>query len=98
MTDAKELEVKASLAMDTIVFERRMEEIIKDYEMVENESDSAGAIHNNMAMVGYVVKRGECLWDLAKRYRTTRECIKITNFMDGEEIKEGDRLLIIKQG
>lgn len=98
MTDAKELEVKASLAMDTIVFERRMEEIIKDYEMVENESDSAGAIHNNMAMVGYVVKRGECLWDLAKRYRTTRECIKITNFMEGEDIKEGDRLLIIKQG
>ena len=96
MTDSRELEVKASLAMDSIVFERRMEDIIKDYEeVIEEEENKSG---NNMAMVGYVVKRNECLWDLAKRYHTTRECIKVTNFLEGEEIKEGDRLLIIRQG
>ncbi len=48
-------------------------------------------------ITGYVVQAGEELWDIAKRFYTTVGTIMEMNHMEKEEVKEGDRLLIIKE-
>lgn len=46
-------------------------------------------------MVIVTMKKGESLWELAKRYRTTEEHIRLANQLE-EEPEPGTRLLIIK--
>ena len=46
-------------------------------------------------MVGYTVKAGETLWDIAKRYRTAPEEIMLLTEHNGE-VREGDVLLLVK--
>lgn len=48
-------------------------------------------------IVGYIVKEGDDLWTLAKRYSTTKEGIMEVNEMTDEMIKPGDRILIFKE-
>ena len=47
--------------------------------------------------MGYIVKEGDDLWTLAKRYSTSVEAIKEMNEVTGEKLKAGDRLLIFKE-
>ena len=44
-------------------------------------------------IVGYIVKQGDDLWTLAKRYSTTKEGIMEVNEMTDEIIKPGDWIL-----
>ena len=46
----------------------------------------------------YTVKKGDTLYDLAKKYDTTVSHIKERNNIDGDIIKPGDKLLIPKTG
>ena len=47
-------------------------------------------------IVGYIVKDGDTLWSIAKRYFTTVDDIRDQN--EGiEEVKPGDKLLIVKE-
>ena len=48
-------------------------------------------------IIGYVVKEGDELWDLAKRYNTTVEGITEVNELPSEELKPGDKILIFKE-
>ena len=48
-------------------------------------------------IIGYTVKEGEELWDLAKRYHTTMERIKEVNGLEKDVVKEGERILIFKE-
>lgn len=92
MTDSREFEVKVTVALDAIVFDRKKEYIICDYEQNDITDEEMMA---RPAMIGYIVKENDTLWELAKKYRTTRECIRTMNFMEEDEVKAGDRLLII---
>ena len=54
------------------------------------------AIQNIPGIVGYIVKEGDTLWSIAKKYFTTVESIQEQN--EGvEEVKPGDKLLIVKE-
>lgn len=91
MSDGREFEVKVSISLEAIVFDRRKENVIREYsieDIVPQEDD--------VSMIGYVVRENDNLWELAKRYRTTRECIKTMNFMEKEDVEPGDRILIVK--
>lgn len=48
-------------------------------------------------IIGYVVKEGDRLWDLAKKYNTTMECIMEVNNLDQMELKRGQKMLIFKE-
>ena len=47
--------------------------------------------------MGYIVRSGDRLWDLAKRYQTTEESIREVNKLENGEIKTGDKILIFKE-
>ena len=48
-------------------------------------------------ILGYRVKSGDSLWEIAKRYYTTVPEIMQMNELTSEEIKVGDKLLLLKQ-
>ena len=48
-------------------------------------------------ITGYIVKKGDDLWSLAKRYYTTKEGIMEINEMTSETLKEGQKILIFKE-
>lgn len=90
----KEVEVKVVVALDVIAFERITLPMITDYE--ENELDLQ-EISKEPGLVGYVVKKGDRLWDIAKKFRTRVENVMEINEMENDEITEGQTLLLMKE-
>lgn len=87
-----EIEMKAELAFSVVVMENRTEDMIVD---TEQEAFDVNRMEELPSMVGYTVKAGEDLWDIAKRYCTAPEdVIRLTEH--NGEIREGDVLLIVK--
>ena len=53
------------------------------------------AFNNMPGITGYIVKNGDTLWNIAKQFYTTVEDIKEMNDIN-EEVKQGQKLLIVK--
>ena len=88
------MEIKAVLAFDTLVRRPITMQVITKVEFAPvSEEEIARA----PGIVGYIVKSGDELWTLAKRYRTTEEGIREMNGLDSPQIKEGEKLLIFKE-
>ena len=52
---------------------------------------------NEPGIIGYIVKDGDKLWDLAKKYNTTVESIMKVNDLEKKELKNGQKMLIFKE-
>lgn len=56
-----------------------------------------GEVEKRPGVIGYIVKDGDDLWSLAKRFNTTMEGICQVNELPDEKLKVGDRILIFKE-
>ena len=92
--DGREIEVKATVGMDVIVFEKKECNIIVDF---KEEEENAAKLLNIPGMTGYIVQKNDRLWDIAKEYSTTMELIREMNGLESDEISEGMKLLLIKE-
>ena len=54
-------------------------------------------VENRPGVIGYIVKEGDDLWSLAKKYHTTMDGIREMNELEGEKLKVGERILIFKE-
>lgn len=93
MTDSTRVEVKAVINLNCIVFERQRLQKITE---VEEEPLDMEALQESPGIVGYIAKEKDRLWDIAKENFTTVSDIVSTNQLPSEQIKEGDKILIIK--
>lgn len=89
-----EVEVKAVLAFNSFL---RSPVIINNIEETEELPVDLEELERRPGIVGYIVKEGDDLWNLAKNYSTTREGIMEVNELTSEEIKPGDKILIFKE-
>lgn len=89
-----EVEVKAVLAFHCFFRRIVKDEMITDIKM---EPIDMGEVEKRPGVVGYIVKEGDDLWGLAKRFCTTMEGICQVNEMSDEKLKVGDRILIFKE-
>ena len=64
-------------------------------ETIEAVPLDAEQMRNLPGMVGYIVKNGETLWDIAKRYRVTIPQLQAWNGLETEQIQPGDKLMIV---
>ena len=94
MLDADEMETKVSVVLNVVVFDRINEKFVCGVETAEKVKTN---LRRLPLMTGYIVSGGETLWDIAKAHSTTIEEIRQMNQIEGEEIKAGDRLLIVRK-
>lgn len=94
MLDSQEIEVKASVGLNTIVFDSLTEPVITD---IEVRNIDYNKIRSMPSIVGYVVKNTDSLWNIAKKYYTTVDRLKELNGLESDAIKPGDKLVIMKK-
>lgn len=88
----REAELKTELAFSVIASEKCRERIVCG---VCSEEFSEDRLENLPSMIGYTVRQGEELWDIAKRFLVAEEEI-IRIGEHGAQLREGDQLLIVK--
>lgn len=90
--NGKQAEINASIQIQTEIIEKKTIKIIKNPCFIENKSKKRTA-----PMVVYVTKRGDTMWGVAKKYKTSVQSIcEINEVQENTELKEGMRLLIVK--
>lgn len=94
MAGNNEIEVKGYVSLDCLVFDGFSEEIIESIEECEFDME---AVQKSPCIVGYMVKKGDTLWKIAKKYYTSVDCLKSLNELRSDEINEGDMLLVVKE-
>lgn len=93
MTDSTQVEVKAVINLNCIVFEQQ--QIQKMTEVAQEPLDME-ALQESPGIIGYIAGEHDRLWDIAKENYTTISDIVSTNQLSSEQIKAGDKILIIK--
>ena len=91
--DNTQVEIKAVINLNLIAFEDRRVRKLADIEAEELNLDE---LQKRPGIVGYIVKAGDCLWNIAKENHTTIADLMQTNQLVSEEIQTGDKLLIVK--
>lgn len=89
-----EVEVKAVLAFHSFFRDVRKMKMITDIQL---EKLNMEEMEKRPGVIGYIVKEGDDLWKLAKRYFSTKEGIMQVNEMTSEELKVGERILIFRE-
>lgn len=93
MLDGEEMDVKAVLCFSTMVFEQIPVELISEIEVADADSAVMSALPG---MIIYVVKSGDNLWNIGRKYYVPVEKIKELNHLSGDELQVGQKLLIVK--
>ena len=69
------------------------EEMIKDIQVQQLDMNK---IKNLPSMAIYVAKKGDSLWQIGKKYFVSVKKIKELNGLSQDELREGDKILIVK--
>ena len=89
-----EAEIKAVLEFQ-IFLKRR--EMVSNICEIHTEPLDKKALSEAPGIVGYVMKDGDKLWDLARKYHTTEKRIREVNEIGEGEPKTGEKILIFKE-
>lgn len=93
MVDGEEMEVKANLLFKPLIFGVDRWKLITDIKVEELDSQKMAQMPG---MVIYVVKDKDTLWNIGKKYYVSIDRIKEINELAGDEVKAGDKLLIVR--
>lgn len=94
MLDGEEMDVKAVLSFSTVVFQGIPVEFISDINVSELDS---GKMCSLPGMAIYMVKAGDNLWNIGKKYYVPVDSLRSLNGLDSDELKAGQKLLIVKE-
>ena len=94
MADSSDIEVKAAVSLNAIVFCSREVRVI---EKVEEKPLDMKKIQSMPGITVYMVKPGDTMWDIARRFYTTVEEIEELNELSEEEMESGQPLLLVKK-
>lgn len=93
MLDGEEMDVKAVLCFSTMVFEHIPMELISRIEVTEPDSALMSSLPG---MVIYVVKEGDNLWNIGRKYYVPVAKLRELNNLSSDELQTGQKLLIVK--
>lgn len=94
MVSSDEIDVKANVIIDVMVFDNIEKCIISD--VITHPLD-IGKIRKMPGIVGYVVQSGDTLWSIAKENYTTVSNIREVNKLGSNQVQPGDKLVLVKQ-
>ncbi len=93
MLDGEEMDVKAVLSFSTVVFKSMPVELISQVSVAPLDT---GKMSNLPGMVVYMVKDGDNLWNIGKKYYAPVDSLRRLNGLESDELKTGQKLLIVK--
>lgn len=93
MLDGEEMDVKAILCFSTVVFKSISVELITGINVSELDGNKMSSLPG---MVIYMVKDGDNLWNIGKKYYVPVDSLRELNGLDSDELKVGQKLLIVK--
>ena len=94
MIDSNEIEVKAVISLNVLVLQCANRMIISK---VEERPLDMEKIQAMPGITVYVVKNGDSMWDIAKRFYTTVEEICELNELEEDRVVPGMPLLLVKK-
>ncbi|MBR3769887.1 MAG: LysM peptidoglycan-binding domain-containing protein, partial [Lachnospiraceae bacterium] len=93
MLDQSHAEIKAVIGVNVLVFAKESLEQITDIEVTPIDQEK---LRQMPGVVGYITKKGDTLWDIAKKYHAAVETIMEINEKTNENLQPNEKLLIIK--
>lgn len=93
MIDSEEMDVKAVLDFQAVVFSNVPQKLISD---IKVSALDMSKVNELPGMVVYVVRPEDNLWNIGKKYYVPVERIKEINELSSDEVRAGDKLLIVK--
>lgn len=91
--DNGEVDVKCVLYFRTNVYQKWQEKIVEQIVVSEPDMEKMASLPG---IAVYMVKEGDSLWDIGKRYYVPVSVIRQTNDLTSDEVKAGDKILIVK--
>ena len=88
-----EVDVKCVLYFRGNVYRSWQERIVEQIVVSEPDMEKMAALPG---IAIYMVREGESLWDIGKRYYVPVSVIKKCNDLTSDEVKAGDKILIVK--
>ena len=95
LLDGEEMEVRANLGFQTTAFRPVPVELVENIEAVALDTENWSQIPG---MVIYIVKPGDTLWNIGRRYYIPVEQIKRLNNLESDLLQIGQKLFLIKGG
>ena len=94
MAGGDSVEIKAVASLEVLVLQPVCEAVITD---VTEQPLDVKKLQEMPGIVGYIVQPGDSLWKIAKKFHTTVESIMTMNELSNDEIRPGDRLILVKE-
>lgn len=94
MLDQDHVEIKAVIGLNLLAFEQEQIDNITD--TCEEPLDME-QLQKRPGLVGYIAKDGDSLWSIAKENHTTVEDILRDNHRMDEDLRRGEKILIVKK-
>lgn len=93
MLDGEEMDVKAVLCFSTVVFKTVPVDLIGQVSVSPLDT---GKMSSLPGMVVYMVRDGDNLWNIGKKYYVPVDALRKMNNLESDELKAGQKLLIVK--
>lgn len=93
MLDGDEVDAKAVISFKGLVCRIHEEPVIADVKVTDLDPEKLAALPG---IVAYIVKDGDSLWDIGKKYYVPIARMREMNDLSSDEIKTGDKLLVVK--
>lgn len=94
MLGGEGVEIKAVVAVDTLLMNRVREQVILD---LKEESLDMEKLKQLPGIVGYVVQPGDSLWKIARKFHTSVDEIMTANGKTDSAVHAGDKLVLVKK-
>lgn len=91
--DNGEVDVKCVLYFRANVYQKWQEKIVEQVIVSEPDMEKMASLPG---IAVYMVREGESLWDIGKRYYVPVSVIRQTNDLVNDDVKAGDKILIVK--
>ncbi len=93
LLDGEEMDVKAVLSFSTVMFRNVPLEVIDKADIMEPDAAEMGKLPG---MAVYVVKTGDNLWNIGKKYYVPVDVLRSINGLENDELLPGQKLLVVK--
>ena len=94
MVDSNDIEIRATIGLNVLVIQCSEEMILEKIEEIPLDQEK---IRNMPGITVYIMKPGDTLWNIAKKFYTTVDEIIQMNDLDGDEVSSGTPLLLVKK-